>query len=97
MGHFLHFLIPGITLGGGNRLTMGSLALHSRALRLLGCLKAIIGGAGNISNIFLSLVKVLQCLTMMFDILGNLGLYVRTKITHFVIFVIVPLNIKVIH
>ena len=52
MGHFLHFLIPRIVRLGLNLLSNGSFALQSKAFRLFGCLKATIGGLGNISNIF---------------------------------------------
>ena len=81
MGHFLHFLIPRIVQLGLNLLSNGSFALQSKAFRLFGCLKATIGGLGNISNIFLSLVSVLQCFVKMFEILGSLGLNVITKMT----------------
>ena len=80
IGHFPHFFIPIIVLWFLFCLS-GSFALQSIDLRLGGCLKANMGGLGKISNIFLSLVMVLQCFNRMFEMLGNAGLYVTTNIT----------------
>ena len=61
--------------------SMGTFALHSVRFKLLGCLKATIGGFGKISAKFGSVCSVFQCFKIIFEIDGRAGEYVRTKVT----------------
>jgi hypothetical protein len=49
--------------------------------KFAGCLNATIGDLGNIFDILLSAVIVFQCLCIMFEMLGSLGLNVKAQIT----------------
>ena len=80
---FVAFLHPPKSLFGWSLefILDGNLAWHSIFWKFCGCLKTTIGGCSNVFDSFMSLVIVVKCLAMIFEILGSFGWNVTVNMT----------------